>query len=43
MCQYIQTVIKHIEERLYSNPINHKHLITFTRNLFENVFEEKNF
>ncbi|EGI66348.1 Putative fatty acyl-CoA reductase [Acromyrmex echinatior] len=38
---YSNCHVKHIEERIYSYPINHKHLITFARNLPENIFEEK--
>ncbi|KYM91893.1 hypothetical protein ALC53_01396, partial [Atta colombica] len=38
---YSNCHVKHIEERLYSYLINHKHLITFARNLPENIFEEK--
>ncbi|KYN44336.1 hypothetical protein ALC56_01201, partial [Trachymyrmex septentrionalis] len=38
---YSNCHVKHIEERLYSYPINHKHLITFARNLPDNIFEEK--
>ncbi|KAG5337723.1 FACR1 reductase, partial [Acromyrmex heyeri] len=38
---YSNCHVKHIEERLYSYPINYKHLITFARNLPENIFEEK--
>ncbi|KAG5307558.1 FACR1 reductase, partial [Pseudoatta argentina] len=38
---YSNCHVKHIEERLYSYPINHKHLSTFARNLPENIFEEK--
>ncbi|KYM75387.1 hypothetical protein ALC53_14083, partial [Atta colombica] len=38
---YSNCHIKHIEERLYSYPINHKYLIMFARNLPENIFEEK--
>ncbi|TGZ39746.1 Fatty acyl-CoA reductase [Temnothorax longispinosus] len=34
-------VRKHIEERFYSYPINHKNFITFTRNLHENIIEDK--
>ncbi|EGI66350.1 Putative fatty acyl-CoA reductase [Acromyrmex echinatior] len=38
---YSNCHVKHIEECIYSYPINHKHLITFARNLPENIFEEK--
>ncbi|KAG5337722.1 FACR1 reductase, partial [Acromyrmex heyeri] len=38
---YSNCHVKHIEERLYSYPINYKHLSTFARNLPENIFEEK--
>ncbi|XP_012059579.1 PREDICTED: putative fatty acyl-CoA reductase CG5065 [Atta cephalotes] len=38
---YSNCHIKHIEERLYSYPINYKYLIMFARNLPENIFEEK--
>ncbi|XP_071653071.1 putative fatty acyl-CoA reductase CG5065 isoform X3 [Temnothorax longispinosus] len=38
---YANCHVKHIEERFYSYPINHKDLIMFTRNLHENIIEEK--
>ncbi|TGZ35771.1 fatty acyl-CoA reductase wat-like [Temnothorax longispinosus] len=38
---YANCHVKHIEERFYSYPINHEDLITFTRNLHENIIEEK--
>ncbi|XP_011067886.1 PREDICTED: putative fatty acyl-CoA reductase CG5065 [Acromyrmex echinatior] len=38
---YSNCHVKHIEERLYSYPINYKYLIMFARNLPENIFEEK--
>ncbi|TGZ52579.1 Fatty acyl-CoA reductase [Temnothorax longispinosus] len=38
---YANYHVKHIEERFYSYPINHKDLFTFTRNLHENIIEEK--
>ncbi|XP_077258851.1 fatty acyl-CoA reductase wat-like isoform X3 [Temnothorax americanus] len=38
---YANCHVKHIEERFYSYPLNHKDLIPFTRNLHENIIEEK--
>ncbi|TGZ47496.1 Fatty acyl-CoA reductase, partial [Temnothorax longispinosus] len=38
---YANCHVKHIKERFYSYPINHKDLIIFTRNLNENIMEEK--
>ncbi|XP_036142756.1 fatty acyl-CoA reductase wat-like isoform X2 [Monomorium pharaonis] len=38
---YANCYVDHIEERFYSYPINHKNLITFTRNLPENIIKEK--
>ncbi|KYN28992.1 hypothetical protein ALC57_01639 [Trachymyrmex cornetzi] len=38
---YSNCHVKHIKERLYSYPINHKYLMMLARNLPENVFEEK--
>ncbi|XP_072757566.1 putative fatty acyl-CoA reductase CG5065 isoform X2 [Anoplolepis gracilipes] len=37
---YANCHVKHIEERFYTYPINHKNLITLTRALPENVIEE---
>ncbi|XP_036147070.1 fatty acyl-CoA reductase wat [Monomorium pharaonis] len=38
---YANCYVDHIEERFYSYPINYKNLITFTRNLPENIIKKK--
>ncbi|XP_072756344.1 putative fatty acyl-CoA reductase CG5065 [Anoplolepis gracilipes] len=38
---YANCHVKHIEERFYTYPINHRNLITLTRDLPENIIDEQ--